>query len=58
MGTINYKTSDYITIGYNCDFIDYDDEFWNDIVTDYYEQVKYRLEQLYFYYWRVKIEPG
>jgi hypothetical protein len=58
MGTINYKTSDYITIGYNCDFIDYDDEFAHDIVTDYYEQVKYRLEQERFYYFNVKLEPG
>lgn len=58
MGTINYKTSNYITIGYNCDFIDYDDEFWDDIVTDYYEQVKSRLESEYFYFWHITIEPG
>ena len=58
MGTINYLTSHFITIGYNLNFVDYDDEFYNDIITDYYEQVKTRLEQEYFYYWHVKIEPG
>lgn len=31
MGTIKYKTSDFITIGYNCNFIDYD-EFYYEIV--------------------------
>lgn len=25
MGTINYGTSDYITIGYNCNMINYND---------------------------------
>lgn len=58
MGTINYKTSDFITIGYNCNFIDYDDEFCHDIVNDYYEQVKQTLEKEYFYYFNVKLEPG
>ena len=28
MGTINYKTSDYITLGYNCGDIDYSDELY------------------------------
>lgn len=58
MGAINYKTSDFITIGYNCNFIDYDDEFYYDIVNDYYEQVKQTLENEYFYYFHVKLEPG
>lgn len=58
MGTINYKTSDFITIGYNLNFVDYDDEFYHEIITDYYEQVKSRLEQEYFYYWHIKLEPG
>ena len=30
MGTINYKTSNYITLGYNCNNIDYEDEFFQD----------------------------
>ena len=50
MGTINYKTSDFVTIGYNCNFIDYDDEFYNEIIQDYYEQVNYRLKEEYFVY--------
>ena len=58
MGAINYFTSDYITIGYNLSFVDYEDEFYHEIITDYYEQVKSRLEQEYFYYWHVKLEPG
>lgn len=58
MGTINYKTSDFITIGYNCNFIDYDDEFYYDIISDYYEQVKETLKNKYFYYFNVKLEPG
>ena len=58
MGTINYKTSDYITIGYNCNYIDYDDEFYHDIISDYYEQIKYTLEKESFYYFHVTLEPG
>ena len=58
MGTINYKTSDFITIGYNCDYIDYEDEYCHDIVSDYYDQVKYRLDQESFYYFSVTLEPG
>lgn len=57
MGTINYKTSDYITIGYNCNNIDYDD-FYNDIISDYYDQVCYTLKKYHFYYFHVNIEPG
>ena len=58
MGTINYKTSDYITIGYNCNYIDYDDDFYNDIISDYYEQVAQRLKDYNFYYFHITVEPG
>lgn len=58
MGTINYKTSEFITIGYNCNYIDYEDEYYNDIISDYYEQVKIRLDDEYFYYFHVTLEPG
>lgn len=58
MGTINYKTSDFITIGYNCNYIDYDDEFYNNLIQDYYEQVIYTLKKYDFYYFRVTVEPG
>lgn len=58
MGTINYKTSDFITLGYNCNDIDYEDEFYHEIITDYYDQIAHRLAQYYFYYFRVALEPG
>ena len=58
MGAINYKTSDFITIGYNCDFIDYEDEFYSDIIQDYFDQVCERLNKEYFYYFHVTVEPG
>lgn len=58
MGAINYFTSDYITIGYNLNNIDYEDEFYNDIISDYYDQVKYRLDEERFYYFHVTIKPG
>lgn len=58
MGTINYKTSDFVTIGYNCNFIDYADEFYQDFISDYYDQVKYTLGKESFYYFHVTLEPG
>lgn len=58
MGTINYKTSDFITLGYNCNNIDYDDEYYHEIITDYYDQIAHRLTQYYFYYFHVSLEPG
>ena len=58
MGTINYKTSDYITIGYNCDNIDYEDEFYYYDMQDCYDQAKYRLKEYGFYYFHVTVEPG
>ena len=58
MGTINYKTSDFITLGYNCNNIDYDDEFYHEIITDYYDQIRYGLEKERFYYFHVTLEPG
>ena len=58
MGAINYYTSDFITIGYNCNYIDYDDAFYNDIVQDYYDQASARLDQNSFYCFNVTVEPG
>lgn len=58
MGTINYKTSNYITLGYNCNFIDYDDDFYNDVLQDYFDQIQYRLKQERFYYFHITVEPG
>ena len=58
MGTINYGTSDYITIGYNCNDIDYEDEFYNDIIQDCYDLAVSKLKEESFYYFHVKVEPG
>lgn len=58
MGTINYKTSDFITLGYNCNNIDYEDKFYHEIIQDYFDQIAYRLKQERFYYFHVAIEPG
>ena len=58
MGAINYRTSDYITIGYNCNNIDYNDIFYHENITDDYEQVKYILEQYSFYYFHIALSPG
>ena len=58
MGTINYKTSDYITIGYNCNNIDYEDEFYHEIITDYYDQAAITRARYNFYYFHVSVEPG
>ena len=58
MGSINYKTSDYITIGYNLNNIDYDDEFYFDIIQDDYESIKHLLKSYDFYFFHVTLEPG
>lgn len=58
MGAINYKTSDYITIGYKLTNVDYEDQFYYEIINDYYDQVKYTLEKYRFYYFNVTLEPG
>ena len=58
MGTINYKTSDFITLGYNCNYIDYDDEFYNDDIQDLFDQLQDQLKKERFYYFHIAIEPG
>lgn len=63
MGTINYKTSDYITLGY-LDYSqqDFDEEYTPDDYYTYedddYTQIKYLLEKQRFYYFHITIEPG
>lgn len=63
MGAVNYKTSDYITIGY----LDYSQQNFDDEFTeedyyiyeeDDYTQVKFLLDKQCFYYLHIKIEPG
>ena len=58
MGAINYKTSNYITIGYDLSDNDYEDEFYNDYIIDEYDNVKYLLNNYDFYYFNIEIEPG
>ena len=58
MGTINYKTSEFITIGYDCQNIDYDDEYYYEFISDCYDQARYALDKYRFYYFNVSIEPG
>ncbi len=58
MGTINYKTSDYITLGYNTNYIYYDDEFHYDDLNYEYDEIKSLLDKEYFYYFHVTLKPG
>jgi hypothetical protein len=59
MGAINYRTSDYITVGYNLNNIDYEDDFCYEWIQDDYDQVKYILDKnCSFNYFNVKLEPG
>ena len=58
MGAINYKTSEFITIGYDCSGIDYDDEYYYEFISDCYDQASRALENYRFYYFDVSIEPG
>lgn len=56
MGAINYYTSDYITLGVNCNYIELDDEFY--FLQDDYEQIESILKGENFYYFNVRIRPG
>ena len=58
MGAINYKTSDFITLGYNTNDIDYEDEFYSDYINEEYDEIKYLLDKEYFYYFHIVLEPG
>ena len=62
MGTINYGTSDYITIGYNCDNAFFRDD-WDGydraiMLEKEHDDIKYVLSLYDFYYFHVTIEPG
>ncbi len=65
MGAINYGTSDYITLGYNCNTKYVFDDFWEDEeeqrnfeIGFLYDEIKEELEKYYFYYFHVAIKPG
>lgn len=58
MGTINYKTSDFITLGYDLSSVDYEEEFYHDFIDDDFYQIEELLKQQYFYYYHITLEPG
>lgn len=58
MGAINYYTSDYITLGYNTNNIDYDDEFYYENINDEYNEISDILKNEYFCYFNVTLKPG
>lgn len=58
MGTINYGTSDYITIGYDCNNYDEADIFHNDYVSDLYKEIYHILKAEKFNAFSVELEPG
>ena len=56
MGTINYYTSDYITLGVNCNNIESDDDYY--FLQDDYEQIENILYNEHFKHIIVTLEPG
>ena len=59
MGTINYKTSDYVTIGYNCNNIDYEEYEWSiETIEEYYNTINAILNNHRFYYFHVTVNAG
>lgn len=56
MGAINYYTSDYITLGVNCNDIEYDFDY--DIINDIYDEIESILNGENFYYFHVRLRPG
>ncbi len=58
MGTINYKTSDYITLGYYTNNIDYEEEFFSDDIQFEFDEINALLNKEYFNYYYITLEPG
>lgn len=65
MGTINYGTSDYITIGYNLNWDDSEFETWEEMenekqldIEDMYTNIRAILNKYDFTFYHVTIEPG
>ena len=65
MGAVNYFTSDYITMGYNCNTEYARDDFWNDEneqrefeISFLYDEIENELNKHNFYYYHVTIKPG
>ena len=58
MGTINYKTSDYITLGYNTHNINYEDKFYSDDIQFEFDKISAILKNECFNYFYITLEPG
>ena len=59
MGTINYGSNKYVTMGLNLDYFDDLDDLDREYEQEFmYEEIKEILEKYYFNYWIVSIEPG
>ena len=58
MGTINYKTSDYITLGYYTNNIDYEEEFYSEDIQFEFDEIAALLEKESFYYFHITLEAG
>ena len=58
MGTINYRTSDYITLGYDCSGIDYEEDCYNDFILDLFDQINFKLQKEDFHFFHVRLKPG
>ena len=59
MGTINYCSNKYITMGLNLNYFDDLDDLEKEYQHDFMrEEIKETLEKYYFTYWTVSIEPG
>jgi hypothetical protein len=58
MGAINYKTSDFITLGYNTNNINYEDEYYYEEINFEYEGIKALLNDAAFYYFHITLKPG
>ena len=56
MGAINYFTSDYITLGVNCNDIETDDDYY--FINDLYDAIESTINGENFYYFNVKLRPG
>lgn len=65
MGAINYRKSDYITMGYNCNTEYVFDDFWKDEteqrefeISFLQDEVNAELKEHSFYYFHVEVKPG
>lgn len=56
MGAINYYTSDYITLGVNCNNIESDDDYY--FLQEDFEILSDFIKEKNFYYFYVKLRPG